>query len=100
MPRTKIQKGDSFSALWKRQDMAWANPGIKRQVFGLWGIIPQVFYKRRDVGSADLETGDHPCLSMCLSLLSDDIYLHIGKLKREKGFSIGHWPLIKVLKRY
>jgi hypothetical protein len=70
--------------------------------FGLWGLIPQDFSKRRDVGSADLdlETGDHPCLSMCLSLLSDDIYLHIGKLKRERGFSVGHWPLIKVLKRY
>ena len=68
--------------------------------FGLWDLIPQDFSKRRDVGSADLdlETGDHPCLSMCLSL-SDDIYLHIGKLKRERGFSIGHWPLIKVLKK-
>jgi len=32
MPRTKIQKGDSFSALWKRQDMAWANPGIERRL--------------------------------------------------------------------
>ena len=28
--------------------------------FGLWGLIIQVFSKRRDVGSADLETGDHP----------------------------------------
>ena len=32
MPRTKIQKGDSFSALWKCQDMAWANPGIERRL--------------------------------------------------------------------